>query len=237
MSENKVDGMFPLFRCARMLMAGGADTPSSWPCEKRVLFMFRRNKIGRRLHKHGIVVCGNFSCRCLQAQIAPESSSLEIRQFRKFTPRPSPGDSRNVVIWNAVVPPNTFARVRVKKRDFCTFSRRFRVLQKSCRLCENSDAKPSNPIFARFWAVLSDQKPASRENSLGLRPFSDGTGVFTHGVIGAASFPSEAYTGQVSGFVARTPEKSHGAICCIGRLASEDRRLCFECVRSCCHRS
>ena len=35
-------------------------------------------------------------------------------------------------------------------------------------------------------------------------------GVFKHGVIGAASFPSEAYTGQVSGFVARTPEKSHG---------------------------
>jgi hypothetical protein len=26
----KLDGMFPLFRCARMLMAGGADTPSSW---------------------------------------------------------------------------------------------------------------------------------------------------------------------------------------------------------------
>jgi hypothetical protein len=24
------DGMFPLFRCARMLMAGGADAPSSW---------------------------------------------------------------------------------------------------------------------------------------------------------------------------------------------------------------
>jgi hypothetical protein len=24
------NGMFPLFRCTRMLMAGGADTPSSW---------------------------------------------------------------------------------------------------------------------------------------------------------------------------------------------------------------
>jgi len=36
----------------------------------------------------------------------------------------------------------------------------------SSRLCENSDAKPSNPIFAQFWPVLSDQKPADREYSL-----------------------------------------------------------------------
>jgi hypothetical protein len=27
---NVLNGMFPLFRCTRMLMAGGADTPSSW---------------------------------------------------------------------------------------------------------------------------------------------------------------------------------------------------------------
>jgi hypothetical protein len=30
-------------------------------------------------------------------------------------------------------------------------------VHKSTRLCENSDAKPSNPIFAQFWPVLSDQ--------------------------------------------------------------------------------
>jgi DNA-binding HxlR family transcriptional regulator len=28
--HEKINGMFPLFRCTRMLMAGGADTPSSW---------------------------------------------------------------------------------------------------------------------------------------------------------------------------------------------------------------
>jgi hypothetical protein len=39
-------------------------------------------------------------------------------------------------------------------------------VQNLSRLCENSDAKPSNPIFAQFWPVLSDQKPANRENSL-----------------------------------------------------------------------
>lgn len=29
-SAYQLNGMFPLFRCARMLMAGGADAPSSW---------------------------------------------------------------------------------------------------------------------------------------------------------------------------------------------------------------
>ena len=36
----------------------------------------------------------------------------------------------------------------------------------SCRLCENSDAKLANRIFAEIWPVLSDQKPVNRRNSL-----------------------------------------------------------------------
>jgi hypothetical protein len=35
-----------------------------------------------------------------------------------------------------------------------------------CRLCENLDAKSSNPIFVQLWPVLSDQKAANRENWL-----------------------------------------------------------------------
>ena len=34
-------------------------------------------------------------------------------------------------LWNLVVPPHYFARVRVKERDFSTFSTCLRVLQKS----------------------------------------------------------------------------------------------------------
>jgi len=34
------------------------------------------------------------------------------------------------------------------------------------RECENSDAKLSNPIFAEFWPILSDQKPVNHKTSL-----------------------------------------------------------------------
>jgi hypothetical protein len=40
------------------------------------------------------------------------------------------------------------------------------LVHNSCRLCENSDAKLTNRIFAEFWAVLSDQKPTDRKRSL-----------------------------------------------------------------------
>jgi len=53
----------------------------------------------------------------------------------------------------------------LQRVSHCIGSIKTRV-RKCCRLCENSDAKPSNPIFAQFWPVLSDQKPADRENSL-----------------------------------------------------------------------
>jgi len=33
-------------------------------------------------------------------------------------------------------------------------------------MCENSDANLTNPIFAEFWAVLSDRKPTDRKKSL-----------------------------------------------------------------------
>ena len=58
------------------------------------------------------------------------------------------------------------SHLRVENRDFARFSRRFRVVRFSCRLCENTGAKLANPIFAEFWPVLSDQKPANRKNSL-----------------------------------------------------------------------
>jgi hypothetical protein len=58
------------------------------------------------------------------------------------------------------------ARSEVKKRDFSLFSRQYRVVHISCRPCENSDAKPGNPICAQFSRVLSDQKSADRKNSL-----------------------------------------------------------------------
>jgi hypothetical protein len=54
----------------------------------------------------------------------------------------------------------------VEKRIFTLYLWRFRTIHFSCRLCENSDAKLSDPIFAQFWPVLSDQKPANRENPL-----------------------------------------------------------------------
>ena len=41
----------------------------------------------------------------------------------------------------------------------------------------------------------------------------------------------------MSDFVAQPRENGHGAICCIRRLTSEGRHLCFECVRPCCTRS
>ena len=44
---------------------------------------------------------------------------------------PASGLSHSVVIWNAVVPPNSFARAWVKKRVLSLFSRHFSVLQKS----------------------------------------------------------------------------------------------------------
>ena len=47
--------------------------------QPRLVRWFRRKKIGRHLHEHRIVVCGNFSCRCLQAQIcAPRPSKFVI---------------------------------------------------------------------------------------------------------------------------------------------------------------
>jgi hypothetical protein len=39
------------------------------------------------------------------------------------------------------------------------------AVRNSSRLREKLDAKPSNPIFAQFWLVFSDQKPTDRENS------------------------------------------------------------------------
>jgi hypothetical protein len=60
--------------------------------------------------------------RCLFDHLGISLQKMKIR------PRP---DSHGLVLWNAVVPPNYFARAMVKKRDFSMFSRRFRLLQKS----------------------------------------------------------------------------------------------------------
>jgi hypothetical protein len=42
----------------------------------------------------------------------------------------------------------------------------FAQSHKSSRLCENSDATLTNPVFVEFSPVLSDQKPANHKNSL-----------------------------------------------------------------------
>ena len=53
------------------------------------------------------------------------------------------------------------------------------TVHKSSRLCENSDAALTKPVFTEVSPVLSDQTPANRENSLCASLFSSETRVFT----------------------------------------------------------
>src|ERR1700680_3787362 len=48
----------------------------------------------------------------------------------------------------------------------------------SCRLCEKSDAYLTVRIFAKFWAVLSDQKPTDRKKIALSEPFCGSTKSF-----------------------------------------------------------